>query len=52
MGIGDGDDFVFCLPDGSEISRARVTTQLENVEKKMLEDGIPAGYITCHTLRP
>ncbi len=51
MGIGNGDNFVFCLPDGSEISRARVTTQLEHTEKKMLENGIQIGHITCHTLR-
>ena len=51
MGIGNADNYVFCLPDGKEISRARVTTQLEHIEKKMIENGIPVGHITCHTLR-
>lgn len=50
-GIGRGDNFVFCLPDGSEISKARVTTQLKKLKKQMADDGIPVGDITCHTLR-
>lgn len=51
MGIGNGENFVFCLPDGVEISRERVTTQLKHIEKKMADKGIPVGHITCHTLR-
>lgn len=51
MGIGNADNYVFCMPDGTEISRARVTTQLGHIEKKMKEDGIQVGHITCHTLR-
>lgn len=43
--------FPFILPDGSEISRARVELELEKVEKQMIENGIPVGHITCHTLR-
>lgn len=50
-GIGSGENFVFCLPDGAEISRARVELELEKIEKRMRADGIPAGHITCHTLR-
>lgn len=51
MGIGNSDNYVFCLPDGSEISRERVTLQLKHIEKQMIGDGIPVGHITCHTLR-
>lgn len=50
-GIGNDDNYIFCLPDGSEISRARVELELEKVEKQMIENGIPVGHITCHTLR-
>lgn len=51
IGIGEKDNYVFCLPDGTEISRARVTTQLEHIEEQMRKDEIPVGHITCHTLR-
>lgn len=50
-GMGNADNFVFCLPDGSELSRSRVEIQLEMIEKHMLEDGIAVGHFTCHTLR-
>ena len=51
IGIGNDDNFVFCLPDGSAISRERVTVQLNHIEKKMKDNNIPVGHITCHTLR-
>ena len=51
MGTGNEDNFVFCLPDGSELSRSRIEIQLEITEKHMLEEGIPVGHFTCHTLR-
>ncbi len=51
IGIGNEDNFVFCLPDGSAISRERVTVQLNHIEKKMKDNNIPVGHITCHTLR-
>lgn len=50
-GIGRDDNYIFCLPDGSEISRARVELELEKIEKRMIENGIAVGHITCHTLR-
>lgn len=50
-GIGNEDNFVFCLPDGSAISRERVTVQLDHIEARMKADSIPVGHITCHTLR-
>ena len=51
MGTGNEDNFVFCLPDGFELSRSRIEIQLEITEKHMLEEGIPVGHFTCHTLR-
>lgn len=51
MGIGNEDNFVFCLPDRSELSCSRVEIQLEMTEKHMLEDGIQTEHFTCHTLR-
>lgn len=37
MGIGNEDNFIFCLSDGSELSRSRVEVQLEMIEKHMIE---------------
>lgn len=51
MKIGNDDNYVFCLPDGSELCRSRVEIQLEMTEKHMLENGISVGHFTCHTLR-
>ena len=51
MRTGNEDNFVFCLPDGSERSRSRIEIQLELTEKHMLEDDIPVRHFTCHTLR-
>lgn len=51
MGIGNEDNFIFCLPDGSELSRSRVEMQLEMIEKHMIEDGIQTEHFTCNTLR-
>lgn len=51
MGIGNPENFVFCLPDGAVLSRARVEIELEKIEKKMKADNIGVGHFTCHTLR-
>lgn len=50
-GIGSLENFVFCLPNGEPISRFRVEDELARIEKKMKEDGVLTGHITCHTLR-
>ncbi len=50
-GMGADEDYVFCLPDGGEISRHRVDAELGKIEKKMMEAGICAEHITCHCLR-
>ena len=51
MGNGGDENYVFCLPDGGPISRARVELELERIEKRMQDAGIKIGHITCHTLR-
>lgn len=51
MGIGNPENYVFCLPDGAELSRARVEIELEKIEKKMKMDNLEIGHFTCHTLR-
>ena len=45
------EDFVFCLPDGSPLSRFRIANELERIEKHLSEEGVEVGHITCHTLR-
>lgn len=49
--IGSMNNYVFCLPDGSALSRFRVEDELMRIETKMLEDGIGVGHFTCHSLR-
>lgn len=51
MGIGNPENYVFCLPDGAELSRARVEIELEKIEKKMKMDNLEIEHFTCHTLR-
>ena len=51
MGIGGADNYVFCLPDGSEISRFRVANELKRIESAMMEKGLIHYHFTCHTLR-
>ena len=51
MGIGGDDNYVFCLPDGSEISRFRVANELKRIESAMMEKGLIHYHFTCHTLR-
>ena len=51
MGIGNPENYVFCLPDGAELSRARVEIELEKIEKKMKADNLEIEHFTCHTLR-
>lgn len=51
MGIGNEDNFIFCLLDGSELSRSCAEIKLEMTEKHMTEDGIQTEQFTCHTLR-
>ena len=51
MGIGGDDNYVFCLPDGSEISRFRVANELKRIESDMMEKGLIHDHFTCHTLR-
>ena len=51
MGIGGDDNYVFCLPDGFEISRFRVANELKRIESAMMEKGLIHYHFTCHTLR-
>lgn len=51
LNIGSMDDFVFCLPDGTALTRFRVENELERIEARMKADGIEVGHITCHCLR-
>ena len=50
-GTGNPENYVFCLPDGEVLSRARIEIELEKIEKKMKADNIGVGHFTCHTLR-
>lgn len=50
-GIGKPSDYVFCLPDGSVISRARVTSALNNIQAKMRKDNYDIPHFTCHAFR-
>lgn len=45
------DNFVFCLPDGTPLTRFRVENELERIEAKMKAGGIPVGHLCCHGLR-
>jgi len=35
LNIGSMDDFVFCLPDGTALTRFRVENELKRIEKRM-----------------
>jgi integrase len=51
MGSGSPEDYVFCLLDGSPISRYRVSIELERIQIKMRETGYEFPKFTCHALR-
>lgn len=51
MNIGGEENYVFCLPDGSEISRFRVEYQLKKIEERMVAEDATVGHISSHTLR-
>lgn len=51
MNIGGEENYVFCLPDGSEISRFRVEYQLKKIEERMVNEDATVGHISSHTLR-
>ena len=51
MGVGGEGNYVFCLPDGSEISRYRVESQLKKIEERMVNEDPTVGHITSHCLR-
>lgn len=45
------EGYVFAIYDGTELSRHRVTLELEKITKLMKADNIDVGHITCHCLR-
>ena len=51
LNIGSMDDFVFCLPDGTALTRFRVENELKRIEKRMKSEGSEVGHISCHCLR-
>lgn len=51
QGLGKGEDYVFCLPNGLPLSRFRIMNELKRIERDLSEKGVKIGHITCHTLR-
>ncbi len=50
QGVWSNEAYIFCLPDGTEISRSRVSKELSRIENQMKKDGIDK-HTTAHTLR-
>lgn len=51
IGLGEPDNYVFCLPDGKSISRYRVTSELNRIQERMRKEGYQVEHFTCHALR-
>lgn len=51
VGMGNPDNYVFSLPDGTPISRYRVSSELKRVQDKMTDAGYHVKRFTCHALR-
>ena len=51
VGMGNPDNYVFGLPDGTPISRYRVSSELIRVQDKMIDAGYDVKRFTCHALR-
>lgn len=49
--MGNHDNYIFSLPDGTAISRFRVSIELEKVQDKMIDAGYNFKRFTCHALR-
>lgn len=50
-GVGNPENYVFCLPDGMPISRYRVSIELEKIQTRMSDAGFEFTKFTCHALR-
>lgn len=51
IGLGNNDNYVFSLPDGTPISRYRVSAELTRVQGEMINAGYEFKRFTCHALR-
>lgn len=51
VGLGNDDNYVFSLPDGTPISRYRISIELNKVQGKMLDAGYDFKRFSCHALR-
>lgn len=51
VGMVNPDNYIFSLPDGTPISRFRVSIELKKVQDKMIDAGYDFKRFTCHALR-